>query len=98
LPNVLHWRQRFKFLRGEFRYTAFGLLDRTHYRFYDWQCAQELLGSSGYEVLSAQADGNFPYSRFVPGMRRRIDRLALRTFPGFFGWQFVFRCRPVQSG
>ena len=40
LPNSLVWRQRVRFLRGEFRYTDGGLMDRTHFRFFDWTSAR----------------------------------------------------------
>jgi 2-polyprenyl-3-methyl-5-hydroxy-6-metoxy-1,4-benzoquinol methylase len=94
LPNVLYWRQRLNFFRGNFRYTDGGLMDRTHYRFFDWNTAQELLAESGYRVVEAAADGGFPLSRFLPRAGERLDRAALKKFPGLFGFQFVFVCRP----
>ena len=93
LPNVLHWRQRFEFLRGNFKYEDGGLMDRTHYRFYDWTTAHSLLTDSGYSVVESEACGGFPLSRYVPTVGRRLDRAALRLSPGMFGTQFVFICR-----
>lgn len=93
LPNVLYWRQRFEFLRGNFRYEDGGLMDRTHYRFYDWAMARALLAEGGYEVVGAQACGGFPLSRYAAALGRRLDRAALRLAPGMFGTQFVFVCR-----
>lgn len=96
LPNVLHWRQRLEFLRGRFRYTDGGLMDRTHFRFFDWTTARELLEQSGYTVLEAKADGNFPIPlvrKFLPSMiSLQIDNTALNKFPGLFGFQFVLSC------
>jgi 2-polyprenyl-3-methyl-5-hydroxy-6-metoxy-1,4-benzoquinol methylase len=94
LPNVLFWRQRLNFLRGNFRYTEGGLMDRTHYRFFDWVTAQELLTESGYSVIEAQADGTFPLSRHLFRVGQWLDRAALKALPGLFGFQFVFVCRP----
>jgi SAM-dependent methyltransferase len=94
LPNVMHWRQRLEFLRGNFKYTEGGLMDRTHYRFFDWATSQELLSGSGFAVVDAEADGNFPLSRFLSRAGEGLDRVALKTFPGLFGFQFVFVCRP----
>jgi 2-polyprenyl-3-methyl-5-hydroxy-6-metoxy-1,4-benzoquinol methylase len=89
LPNALYWRQRFEFLRGRFEYTDGGLMDRTHYRFYDWRTARALLADCGYAETSREADGGFPLSRFVPVLGRALDRAALRLGPGLFGVQFI---------
>lgn len=96
LPNVLHWKQRWEFIRGRFRYTEGGLMDKTHFRFFDWEAAHELLEQSGYKVLESQGYGNFP----LPGIRKWlmpkvtdwIDTTALNNFPGLFAFQFVFSC------
>lgn len=93
LPNPLHWRQRLEFLLGRFRYTDGGLMDRTHYRFYDWFTAQELISNSGYSILNAKADGGFPLSRFLSFIGIGLDRVALKFSPGLFAVQFVFVCR-----
>ncbi len=93
LPNVLFWRQRLNFLRGQFRYTEGGLMDRTHYRFYDWKSARSLLEDSGLRIVQAKPDGSFPLSRFLSKVGSALDRLALRSLPGLFGHQFIFVCR-----
>ena len=89
LPNVLFWKQRLQFLLGRFRYTQGGLMDETHFRFYDWSTAVNLVRDSGYRVVAAKADGGFPLSRFIPFLGKRLDRVAVRNFPGLFGFQFV---------
>lgn len=97
LPNVLYWKQRWQFIRGRFRYTDGGLMDRTHFRFFDWQTAHELLENSGYTVLESEADGCFPLPfirRILPGVvSSAIDFAAIRQFPGLFGFQFILYCR-----
>lgn len=90
LPNVVFWKQRLDFLRGRFRYTEGGLMDRTHVRFFDWHSADQLVREAGFEVVERVADGVFPLSRlFGPALSGRINRAALRRFPGLFGVQFV---------
>lgn len=91
LPNVLHWRQRLEFLGGRFRYQDFGLLDRTHFRFFDWVTARQLVECAGYRVTQHLADGHFPLPllRKWTGMAEFVDRLALRALPGLFGWQII---------
>ena len=96
LPNILHWKQRWEFTKGNFKYTEGGLMDETHLRFFDWETAQELLVQTNYRILTAEADGNFP----LPGVRRllvdsvasSIDQAAVQIFPGLFGFQFIFSC------
>ena len=97
LPNVLHWRQRLEFVFGRFKYTDGGLMDRTHYRFFDWVTAQELLSDSGYVVTEAVADGSFPLSKFFFSAGRVLDHVAVSSAPGLFGFQFLFVCRPAAG-
>ncbi|AGY59720.1 class I SAM-dependent methyltransferase [Gloeobacter kilaueensis] len=94
LPNVLYWRQRLEFVRGRFRYTEGGLMDRTHYRFFDWRTAQELLQASGYRIVEATSIGHLPLvSRWLPSpMRETVDKTVTRQFPGLLGHQFLFCC------
>ncbi|MFM7109725.1 MAG: class I SAM-dependent methyltransferase [Planctomycetota bacterium] len=96
LPNTLAWRQRFQFLVGRFRYTDGGLMDRTHYRFFDWVTARQLLTMNGYRVEKAEADGVFPGARWLPVIGPMLSRVAVRMAPGLFAWQFVIRARPVS--
>jgi SAM-dependent methyltransferase len=97
LPNVLHWRQRKEFMRGRFRYTEGGLMDSTHYRFYDFESAIRLIKQSGFIIEIAKATGNFPipfFRKFLPvNMTRKIDNWACKIRPGFFGFQFIFLCK-----
>jgi SAM-dependent methyltransferase len=89
LPNVLAWRQRLAFLFGRFRYTDGGLMDRTHFRFFDRRTAHELVAGAGYRVVTRVAEGVFPLARFLPGLGRVLNRAAVRLAPGLFAWQFV---------
>lgn len=98
LPNILFWKLRWEFLRGRFRYADSGILDRTHNRFYDWRSAQELLEGAGYQICVRQADGGFPGARLFGALGKQIlNSNALKYFPGFFGWQFVFRCHVASN-
>ena len=94
LPNALAWRQRLAFLFGRFRYADGGLMDRTHFRFFDWRTAQSLVSDAGYRIRSARATGVFPLSRLLFGLGRRLDRVAVSLCPGLFGWQFVIVATP----
>jgi 2-polyprenyl-3-methyl-5-hydroxy-6-metoxy-1,4-benzoquinol methylase len=54
LPNVAAWPVRLGLLRGDFRYEASGILDRTHLRFFTRETACELLAEAGLEVLRVE--------------------------------------------
>lgn len=96
LPNILYFKQRLEFLKGNFKYTDGGIMDRTHFRFFDWETARELLENNGYEIIKSEGIGCFP----LMGLRKiipakviyAIDHMAIQKLPGLFGFQFVFSC------
>jgi SAM-dependent methyltransferase len=92
LPNTLQWRQRWEFMKGNFKYTDGGVMDRTHFRFFDWETALNLVTDSGYTILSRSADGYFPLPVIRKTMKPvavQLDRLATQAMPGLFGCQFI---------
>lgn len=93
LPNALHYRQRLAFAAGRFRYTDGGIMDRTHYRFFDWDTARALIRDAGFRLVDAVAHGTFPASRFFGPARRPLDQAAMRWLPGLLGGQFVLRAQ-----
>ena len=97
LPNVLFYRQRLEFLKGHFRYTeGGGLMDSTHFRFFDWHTAQEMVQKAGFQIRSAASLGSFPlpvFRKIAPSLARKIDNWATKAYPGTFGWQFVIEAR-----
>jgi len=50
VPNVAHGSLRLSLLRGEFRYTELGLLDRTHLRFFTRETLADLFQQAGYAI------------------------------------------------
>lgn len=100
LPNPMVWRQRLEFLRGRFRYTpGGGIMDDTHLVFFDWDTAQDLVSSSGFDVVLAQGEGGLAGSRHLgrlsPTLRQKVDDVAVRVLPGLFATQIVMVGRPV---
>ena len=51
IPNVTHAAVRLQLLKGTFRYTDTGLLDRTHVRFFDSHEVGALFAGAGMTVL-----------------------------------------------
>lgn len=96
LPNILYFKQRLEFLKGNFKYTDGGIMDRTHFRFFDWETAHNLLENNGYEVINSEGTGGFPLMglrKIIPAkVSSAIDRMATKKLPGMFGFQFIFSC------
>jgi SAM-dependent methyltransferase len=97
LPNVVWWKQRLEFLFGRWRYRDWGILDRTHFRFFDRRSARELLEKAGYEILTAKCDGPFPFLGPIRKLNnswvKKIDDFACGLAPGLFSVQFVYLAR-----
>jgi 2-polyprenyl-3-methyl-5-hydroxy-6-metoxy-1,4-benzoquinol methylase len=97
LPNIVWWRQRLEFLAGRWRYRDFGILDRTHFRFFDHKSSAQLLTDTGFEILERTVDGPFPplkpFRRMLGSFAPRIDRFTCELFPGLLAFQFVFVAR-----
>lgn len=81
IPNVAYWRTRFALLAGKFDYTDWGILDKTHLRFYTRATARELIASAGYELIEQDMAG---YT---------LPQWLLRKFPGLLGVQYVCAAR-----
>jgi 2-polyprenyl-3-methyl-5-hydroxy-6-metoxy-1,4-benzoquinol methylase len=56
LPNIAHWRQRGQLFCGRFEYEDYGLLDRTHLRFFNYWTAQQLITDAGFKIKTVKID------------------------------------------
>ena len=50
VPNAVVWTNRLRILFGDFRYTATGITDRTHVRFFTFNTTTELVRAAGCEL------------------------------------------------
>ncbi|WP_052263354.1 class I SAM-dependent methyltransferase [Geobacter pickeringii] len=105
LPNIAFWGIRKMLLNGVFRYGDVGILDRSHFRFYTFQTARELLEGTAYHIeqwkpLSYQAPlvgrlglRNFSLTGAV--VNSWEHKLAVR-YPNFYCMQFYFKLTPAR--
>jgi hypothetical protein len=97
LPNVVYWKQRMRFLIGQWRYQDWGILDRTHFRFFDKRSSAELLEEAGYEIIRRKNDGPFPLlkpiRKLIGPWAERIDGFTSELMPGLLAAQFVYLAR-----
>jgi hypothetical protein len=71
-----------KLLKGEFEYEEYGLLDKTHLRFFTPKTFQDLVKSSGYTIQQYAIDS-------VGGGRPRISKFLSQFFPNVFAFQML---------
>lgn len=98
VPNVAHYSLRWSLLKGYWSYTDYGLLDRTHLRFYTLETARELIENAGYSVIQTQwSDEGIgileSLIRWLPRGKARTRLWLISKFPAFFGYEFIFKAR-----
>jgi 2-polyprenyl-3-methyl-5-hydroxy-6-metoxy-1,4-benzoquinol methylase len=97
VPNIMFFKMRLRFLRGDFEYDpGGGILDDTHLHFYTYHTADRYLLSESPDLrlVTKVSDGWVPFSgvyRRLMGQRlgRAIDRWGVRHWPNLFGYQIV---------
>ena len=86
-PNIANWAMRLGLLFGRFRYTEWGILDRTHTHLFTRKTLEECLRSAGFRVTV------FDYTVPVPVLSTpRVEAIAhaiARLRPSLFAYQFV---------
>lgn len=95
-PNIANWAMRLGLLFGRFRYTEWGILDKTHTHFFTRKTLRECLEGAGYRVLV------FDYTVPVPVLSTpRVEAIAHgigRLRPSLLAYQFVVAAEPVSAG
>lgn len=82
VPNVAHWRVRLSLFFGRFDYSDYGILDRTHLRFFTSKSLSNLLNEVGYDILSFRGHG----------------WLWANVMKGLFASAYVVKARPRPQG
>jgi O-antigen biosynthesis protein len=86
-PNIANWAMRLSLLFGRFRYTEWGLLDRTHTHFFTRKTLRECLEAAGYRLVV------FDFTVPVPVLSTpRVEAIAHglgRLRPSLLAYQFV---------
>jgi len=81
-PNVAHWSLRLKLLRGHWDYEDYGLLDRTHLRFFTYFTFQKLVSAAGFKIITVKIDpaGGIKYFNWL-----------FKYFPNFYAHQICIK-------
>lgn len=103
VPNFAHWYPRARVALGRFDYDQRGLLDRGHVRFFTRRSFEKLLRSCRLQIVRRSTVGT-PFD--IVGGRAgsaagrlattvaAVDRLATRSWPTLFGYQFLYQLQP----
>lgn len=94
-PNIANWALRLGLLFGRFRYTEWGLLDRTHTHLFTRKTLDECLAAAGYRITKFDFTVPVPVLSAPP-----VEALAHaigRVRPSLFAYQFVVEATPVAD-
>jgi 2-polyprenyl-3-methyl-5-hydroxy-6-metoxy-1,4-benzoquinol methylase len=91
-PNIANWAVRLSLLFGRFRYTEWGILDRTHTHLFTRKTLRECLEAAGYRVTSFDFTVPVPVvsTPRVEGLAHSVGRLR----PSLLAYQFVVSAVP----
>jgi SAM-dependent methyltransferase len=101
LPNLMHYRSRFKLLMGNFDYEESGIWDETHLRWYTFKTGRDLLLKYGFTIEKAWVAGDLPFLRLLKIIpvkyRKFIYVLLTRISKGFFGSQLLYTAKVCEK-
>ena len=93
VPNVLFYKQRLVFLKGKFKYSLNGgIMDITHYRFFDWNNADILLNNCKLTLKKKTGTGIFPLGKLRKlnlSFINKFENFIIRKFPNLFNYQTI---------
>ncbi len=94
LPNLMHYKSRYKLLKGDFNYEVSGTWDYTHLRWYTYNSAKENLIKSGFNIEKSYVSGDIPFLRLTKYLpffiRKKIFYFLTYISRGLFGLQLIF--------
>jgi len=85
LPNIANWKIRLGLLKGQFDYTDWGILDKTHIRFFTRKRAKNLIKEAGFRIVEEDFVPSFP----APFLKKYFAKIR----PSAFAFQFIFAAK-----
>jgi len=83
VPNIAHASVRWSLLKGEFKYTSTGILDKTHLHFFTKNSFENSIKKAGYKILKLSPTNGMCK---VPLLSKITDRLP-------YSWQYRIACK-----
>jgi len=84
IPNIAHWRMRWNLLIGNWNYQDYGVLDKTHLRFFTYYTFQHLIKQAGFKIQLIKIDpaGGIKYFNWIA-----------KYFPNFYAHQILIKAQ-----
>jgi 2-polyprenyl-3-methyl-5-hydroxy-6-metoxy-1,4-benzoquinol methylase len=95
LPNIAHWSSRVRLLIGQFDYTDYGLMDRTHLHFYTLRTGRALLENCGYCVKEHYIIGSLVQNSLNVVAKRFNRTVKYPIWPGLLAYELIYVGSPV---
>jgi 2-polyprenyl-3-methyl-5-hydroxy-6-metoxy-1,4-benzoquinol methylase len=102
IPNIGYLKVRIQLLRGNFDYEDWGIMDRTHLRFFTMRTAVEMLQQGGFTVVHREGVHGYPLpdglhgaARLWARSKRRIRAVLTEMRPTVFAYQFILVAVPA---
>lgn len=111
--NVAHWRNRLNLMRGRWEYTDYGILDKTHLRFFTVNSFRRLLNECGFNIVDEgySFEDFCPFRllidkrvlapsdllRLIPIVGMRLRKRYIYRFRNLIATQFAFKAIPVDT-
>jgi methionine biosynthesis protein MetW len=90
VPNIAHWQARLRLLTGRFEYEDYGIMDRTHLRFFNLKTGYELLEQQGYRVHELHIAGSGLQNTLNALARRAGRPLPRPILPGLTAYELIY--------
>jgi 2-polyprenyl-3-methyl-5-hydroxy-6-metoxy-1,4-benzoquinol methylase len=109
VPNAVHWSMRWHILTGHFDYSACGIRDGTHLRWFTRKSIKRLLHATGYSVthttyttgISCNEPPAIPPGAWIIAIYKAVKpllRLLTSLLPNLLGLQIIIKARPISMG
>ena len=98
LPNIANWTCRLNLMLGKFDYKEYGILDRTHLRFFTFKSLNRTVEEAGLKIIYVDITENFtlPLISRVPQLQQVWHAIAI-AFKTLLAYQFVVKAVKKSS-
>lgn len=90
VPNVANWSIRFRLLFGKFDYTEYGILDKSHLRFFTRKSLERLIEEVGLKIKKLEVTPNIPFISYNDRTARLAYELT-KLWKGLLACQFIVK-------